>query len=118
MNDVVPMAEERPYPHQQGTWTLTAPDGRQWQAESPLQCCGKENAERIPAQLRLQRIFNGMNAWTEQGIWLMTEGNHVIVRIERDGKWIEVIREYVGAVPPVSHIVEPTGIETKLRLFR
>jgi len=41
----------------------------------------------------------------------MTEGNHVIVRIERDGKWIEVIREYVGAVPPVSHIVELPGLK-------
>ncbi len=48
---------ETPKP-QQGTWTLTAPDGRTWQASSPLQCCGLESRERVPAEVALQRIKN------------------------------------------------------------
>ncbi len=41
----------------QGTWTLIAPDGRQWQACSPLQCCSAENRERIPPEVALARIM-------------------------------------------------------------
>lgn len=41
----------------EGTWTLTAPDGRQWQAESPLKCCKAEMDERVPADIALARIM-------------------------------------------------------------
>jgi len=54
MNDVVPMAEERPYPHQQGTWTLTAPDGRQWQAE--VRCSAA--VRKTPSGFRLSCGFS------------------------------------------------------------
>lgn len=40
-----------------GTWTLTAPDGRTWQAESPIRCVALESRERVPAEVRLQRIY-------------------------------------------------------------
>lgn len=42
---------------QAGTWTLTAPDGRTWQADSPLKTVGAEQRDRIPAELALKRIF-------------------------------------------------------------
>lgn len=42
---------------QAGTWTLTAPDGRTWQADSPLKCCGAEQRERVPPEVALARIF-------------------------------------------------------------
>lgn len=48
MNDKKPMT---------GTWTLTAPDGRSWQAQSPLACCGMESRERVPAEVALARIL-------------------------------------------------------------
>ena len=35
---------------QQGIWTLTAPDGRTWQADSPLKAVSAEQRERVPAQ--------------------------------------------------------------------
>lgn len=41
---------------QAGTWTLTAPDGRQWQADRPLLCCAQEQRERIPPEVALARI--------------------------------------------------------------
>jgi hypothetical protein len=41
-----------------GTWTLTAPDGRTWQADSPLRCVANEQRERIPPEIALQRIFD------------------------------------------------------------
>lgn len=45
------------YPAQKGTWTLIAPDGRTWTAETPLACVGKEHRERIPPSVALERIF-------------------------------------------------------------
>jgi len=48
------METPKPMP---GIWTLTAPDGRTWQAESPLRCCGAESRERIPAEVALGRIL-------------------------------------------------------------
>ena len=47
---------ETPKP-QTGTWTLTAPDGRTWEASSPLHCCGAEQRERVPADVALARIL-------------------------------------------------------------
>lgn len=47
---------ETPKP-QAGTWTLTAPDGRTWEASSPLHCCGAEQRERVPADVALARIL-------------------------------------------------------------
>jgi hypothetical protein len=41
-----------------GIWTLTAPDGRTWQAETPLRCCGLEQRERVPAEVALARILD------------------------------------------------------------
>jgi hypothetical protein len=46
---------------QQGTWTLTAPDGRTWQADSPLKACAAESRERIPPAVALARIVRGMD---------------------------------------------------------
>ena len=47
---------ETPKP-QAGTWTLTAPDGRTWEASSPLHCCGAEQRERVPTDVALARIL-------------------------------------------------------------
>lgn len=46
---------------QVGTWTLTAPDGRTWQADSPLKACGAEQRDRIPPEVALKRIFDALN---------------------------------------------------------
>lgn len=40
-----------------GTWTLTAPDGRQWQAESPMRCVSVEQRGRVPADVALARVL-------------------------------------------------------------
>ena len=44
------------YKPQEGTWTLTAPDGQQWQADHPLKALRKESNARIPAAVQLARI--------------------------------------------------------------
>ena len=36
---------------------LTAPDGRAWEASSPLHCASREQAERVPAKVAVDRIF-------------------------------------------------------------
>lgn len=48
------------YPAQKGTWTLIAPNGRKWTAETPLACVGKEQRERIPPSVALERILRGV----------------------------------------------------------
>lgn len=51
------------------------------------------------------------------GVWLQGRQNEVAVLVEIDGNWIEVISEYMpthgndGDIWPISHIVEPSGIE-------
>ena len=47
---------ETPKP-QAGEWTLTAPDGRTWKADSPLKTVGAEQRERVPAKVAIERIF-------------------------------------------------------------
>jgi hypothetical protein len=48
------------YPPQKGTWTLTAPDGRKWEGETPLSVVGQEQRERIPPSLALERIYRAL----------------------------------------------------------
>ena len=57
MNDKKPMT---------GTWTLTAPDGRAWQAQSPLACCGMESRERVPAGVALARILKAAESMLDE----------------------------------------------------
>lgn len=45
------------YEPQEGTWTLTAPDGRQWTGASGLKAAAAEQRERIPPAVQLERIF-------------------------------------------------------------
>lgn len=75
----------------QGTWTLTAPDGRTWQADSPLRVVAVESRERIPATVALERIYA---AASEDHDWLPIheapkDGTPVLVcNDERNGSWI------------------------------
>lgn len=55
MNELAATPTPKP---QTGTWMLTAPDGRTWEAASPLHCCSAEMRERVPANVALARILN------------------------------------------------------------
>ena len=48
-------------PRMKGTWTLVAPDGRKWKAESPIKCCKLEQDERIPFKIRMERLMTFIN---------------------------------------------------------
>lgn len=48
------METPKPMP---GTWILTAPDGRTWQADSPLRACSLEQRERVPQEVGLARVL-------------------------------------------------------------
>lgn len=110
-----PSAETVSYPPPQpGTWTLTAPDGRTWTGKSPLDLARQENAERVPAVERLRRLFKGIHEWLEQGIRLRGDGHNIVVEVEHDGKFIEVIREFNWETSAICHIVEPAGINSKI----
>ena len=43
-----------------------------------------------------------------EGVWLVRLGDQAIVRVEIDGRWIDVIEEHIDG--SFSHIVEPAGI--------
>ena len=50
------------YQPQEGTWTLMAPDGRQWQASSGMLAAAKEQSERIPVEVMLARILEPLES--------------------------------------------------------
>lgn len=101
---------EKQFAPQAGTWTLTAPDGRTWTADNPLAVVGREQRERVPASVALQRIAKEMDTWCEGAIAVRLIGSGYVVEVERAGRWIEVIR---SSSP--SHIVEVTGINECLK---
>lgn len=112
-----PSADDRgsaAYAAQQGTWTLTAPDGRQWQGPSPLKVVSIELNERVPASVQLARLQAEANTWVEGIIELKRDGDYVVVSIERHGKYVEVIREFSPGELPIGHAVHPSGINSKL----
>jgi hypothetical protein len=39
-----------------GIWQLRRPDGRYYMGESPIACLRMEQAERVPAQVAVQRV--------------------------------------------------------------
>lgn len=48
------------------------------------------------------------------GLMVRNEGDRIIAEIEIDGRWFEVINEFVGPMEfSISHIVEPDGIIRK-----
>lgn len=52
-----PAQQDKPHRWTTGTWTLTSPDGKTWQADSPLKCVSAEQRARIPADVALARIY-------------------------------------------------------------
>lgn len=44
-----------------GTWKLTAPNGQEWTAESPIKVASKEAHDRIPAEVRHRRLVDSIN---------------------------------------------------------
>ena len=51
---------------------------------------------------------------SERAIWLKRENDNALtVSVEVGGKWVEVIREHADG--PISHIVEPSGIEKRIK---
>lgn len=54
------------------------------------------------------------NNMAEKAIWLKRENDDTLtVSVEAGGKWVEVIREHGEG--PISHIVEPSGIERRIK---
>jgi hypothetical protein len=49
------------YKKQDGEWTLIAPDGTKFIADSPLKCVKKEMDYRVPATVQIERIIDFIN---------------------------------------------------------
>jgi hypothetical protein len=45
-------------------------------------------------------------------LWLVAEGEHVLLKIEENGKWVTLVKERLDS--PFSHIVEPLGIRNAI----
>jgi hypothetical protein len=106
-------SDER-YAAQEGTWTLTAPDGRKWQADSPLRVVSLEQRQRVPAEVALHRIFKEADRWCEGIIELKRDGDYLVVSVERKGTYVEVIRTSEPDRAPIGHAVHPAGIDVAL----
>ena len=50
------LADEPTPPPLAGKWTLTAPDGRTWTADSPMRCVSVEMNDRVQPLVALARI--------------------------------------------------------------
>ena len=53
------MSEDAPKA-QEGTWTLTAPDGRTWTGKSPINVAGQEVRGRVPVLVRVKRVLSAI----------------------------------------------------------
>lgn len=45
---------------QEGIWVLIAPDGRKWEGKNPIQLAAQELNERVPPQVRAERIIKAL----------------------------------------------------------
>jgi hypothetical protein len=61
-NQASPAEERTNMKAQEGTWTLVAPDGRKWTADSPLRACAAELYSRRSAAECLKNIFSALDA--------------------------------------------------------
>jgi hypothetical protein len=66
---------------QAGTWTLTAPDGRTWQADAPMRCLAAEIRTRVPAHVALGRIARSM----EEDLAETQRSSHTAGSDEKEG---------------------------------
>jgi hypothetical protein len=46
------------------------------------------------------------------GVHLKRIGDHAVVSVEIDGKWVDIIKEHVNG--PFSHFCEPSGIRWRM----
>lgn len=56
-----------------------------------------------------------MNTETQQfnALHLRAEGDCVVLEIESNGKWVQLIKEKLDS--PFSHIIEPAGIQNAIK---
>lgn len=57
-------------------------------------------------------MSNQTSDLNKAAIWLVAEGDYAIVKIEVNGKWVELIRERLDS--SFSHIIEPSGIKKRI----
>jgi hypothetical protein len=62
----------------------------------------------MAAQLARTNQRRVRDAISISGIFLRREGEHAVVEVEVDGRWVEICREHMDG--SFSHIVEPVGI--------
>lgn len=71
----------------EGTWTLTAPDGRTWRGDTPLHALAAESSERVPPEVALERILKAaaetpLPPWEDRVNELLDK---LLVAARRDG---------------------------------
>ena len=92
---------------QQGIWTLTAPDGRTWQADSPLKAVSAEQRERVPAKVAVDRIFAACEeaqpavlavpGWDYDTLYWLIRGTGYVTRGQAD----EIVQALLAAAPAI-----------------
>lgn len=54
-------------------WTLTAPDGRQFQGDSPMRCAQAELDTRVPAKVQVARIWAAIDESRDELMWPLAQ---------------------------------------------
>lgn len=85
---------------QAGTWILFAPDGRKWEADSPLKVVGLEQRERVPPEVAVDRIFAALqgdrDAETEMRRLLTYAVEYSAMRSVANEFWLADARKVLG----------------------
>ncbi len=71
------------------------------------------NETMIAIEKLIDLAYLKIKTMNKNALWLVAEGEYVILKIEVNGKWIELIKERLDA--PFSHIIEPAGIEKAIK---
>ena len=58
--EVLVLADQPTPKPAEGAWTLTAPDGSTWTADSPMRCVSAEMNDRVPPLVALARILRSL----------------------------------------------------------
>lgn len=98
-------ARRTPKP-QAGTWTLTAPDGRTWTAEGPLQCVTAEVNDRIPPDVALARIRMSLEDETAPADEDAKPSQVVAQGMDFEKEWSQIYSQAAGAVDPKASELE------------
>ena len=117
-DDLVTTTTPKP---QAGEWTLIAPDGRAWKADSPLRCVSAEQRDRVPADVAMARILSAAQTQTsEEPKPPLNIGDYVLATKWNDGDPNDMwaLGYYNGETDGRHYVLDAMGMNLRANGFR